>query len=180
MSEKILTKYSPGKLIALITMTVVLAFSSISSVLAAKPAAAEGAKPSNMSIVDIVLVDDGEFDVLQAAVIRAGLVEALDGNRQYTVFAPTDAAFVSTLGFSNEAEAIAAISNFDKEALTNILLYHVTKGRHISTSVLASPSYKMLNGDRLMRSELAAAGISATDISASNGVVHVIDSVLMP
>ena len=155
-------------------------FASATSIMAAKPSAVEGAKPSNVSIVDIVLADDDEFDVLQAAVIRAGLVSALDGNRQYTVFAPTDAAFVSTLGVADEAAAIEAVNSLPLDALSDILGYHVTKGRHISTSVLASPSYKMLNGDRLSRTDLASAGIESTDISASNGVVHVINSVLLP
>ena len=68
----------------------------------------------------------------------------------------------------------------DTETLTNILLFHVTSGRRMSTSVLAAPSYQMLNGDKLTRDQLAGAGIAATDISAKNGVVHVINSVLLP
>ena len=127
-----------------------------------------------------MLADDGEFDVLQAAVVKAGLVGVLNGKGQYTVFAPTDAAFVKTLGVADEAEAIAAVNSLPVDALTNILLYHVTEGRRISTSVLAAPQYAMLNGKHLTRSELAEAGIAATDISASNGIIHVINSVLIP
>ena len=62
-----------------------------------KSEAAKAAKPGTSTIVEIVLADDGEFDVLQAAVIKAGLVPVLNGKGQYTVFAPTDAAFVKTL-----------------------------------------------------------------------------------
>lgn len=138
------------------------------------------AKPGEETIVEIVLRDDGEFDVLQAAVIRAGLVDALSGPRQFTVFAPTDQAFADALGNGNEAAAIAAIQGMDVDALTNILLFHVTAGRHTSTSVLASPGYQMLNGQKLTRDQLAAAGIGPTDESASNGIVHVINSVLLP
>ncbi len=145
-----------------------------------KSAAAKAAKPGTSTIVAIVLANDGEFDVLQAAVVRAGLVDVLNGNRQFTVFAPTDDAFVKTLGVADEAEAIEAVDSLPLEALTDILLYHVRAGRHTSTSVLAAPGYRMLNGDRLTRDELAAAGIAATDISASNGVIHVINSVLIP
>jgi len=145
-----------------------------------KSAAAKAAKPGTSTIVAIVLADDGEFDVLQAAVVKAGLVDVLNGKRQFTVFAPTDAAFIKTLGVADEAEAIAAVKGLPVDALTNILLYHVTGGRRISTSVLAAPSYHMLNGEQLTRDELAAAGIAATDISASNGVIHVINSVLIP
>ena len=145
---------------------------------AAKPA--NGAKPGTMTIVGIVLQDDGEFDVLKAAVVRAGLVDTLNGSGQYTVFAPTDQAFITTLNAGTEQGAIEAVNNLSIEALTNILLYHVTEGRRISKSVLAAPQYQMLNGQTLTRDTLSAAGIAATDISASNGVIHVINAVLLP
>ena len=152
-----------------------------------------GAKPGDDTIVDIVLVNDGAFDVLEAAVIEAGLAGALSStDRQYTVFAPTDAAFVSTFravlndnGLS-EADVIAFIqaggvdSTLGDGALADILLFHVTNGRRTAKSVVRAPQYRMLNGDRLTRSELFEAGIAATDVSASNGVIHVINSVLLP
>jgi uncharacterized surface protein with fasciclin (FAS1) repeats len=147
---------------------------------AAKPGFAAAAKPGPMTIVGIVVQDDGEFDVLQAAVVRAGLVDALNGTTQYTVFAPTDLAFVSTLGVADEAAAIAAVNGLPLDALSDILLYHVTNGRRNSRSVLAAPSHQMLNGDTLTRTELQAAGLAATDVSASNGIVHVINAVLLP
>ncbi len=156
----------------------------------AAPALASN-KPGDMTITDIVLVNDGEFDVLQAAVIEAGLAGALDGTRQLTVFAPTDAAFVTTfegilqtdlseqdvIDFIDAGGVDAAFGN---GALADILLYHVTPGRRQATSVLAAPRYQMLNGDKLSRGELGAAGILETNISASNGVIHVIGSVLLP
>lgn len=146
----------------------------------AKPDFAAAAKPGTLTIVDIVLQDDGEFDVLQAAVIRAGLVDALKGTTQYTVFAPTDRGFVTMLGVANEAAAIDALNSLPIDALTDILLFHVTEGRRTSRSVLAAPSYQMLNGTTLTREQLTAAGLAATDISASNGIVHVINAVLLP
>lgn len=146
----------------------------------AKPGHAAGAKPGSLTIVGIVLQGDGEFDVLQAAVVRAGLVDALNGTTQYTVFAPTDQAFVTTLGVVDEAAAIAAVNALPLEALENILLYHVTEGRRNSASVLGAPRYEMLNGQTLTRATLSAAGIAATDVSASNGIVHVINAVLIP
>jgi uncharacterized surface protein with fasciclin (FAS1) repeats len=152
-----------------------------------------GSKPGDATIVDIVLADDGEFDVLQAAVIEAGLAGALSStDHQYTVFAPTDAAFVSTfravLGNNalTEADVTAFIQSGGVDAalgdgaLANILLFHVTNGRRTSTSVIHAPGYQMLNGERLSRAQLLDAGIAETDISASNGVVHVINSVLLP
>ena len=146
----------------------------------AKPGYSDAAKPGDSTIVDIVLLPDGEFDVLQAAVIRAGLVGALNGTNQLTVFAPTDAAFVTTLGVTDEAAAIAAVNGLPIDTLKNILLYHVTPGRRNSNSVLAAPAYHMLNGGTLTRDQLVAAGIASTDISASNGIIHVINHVLMP
>lgn len=145
-----------------------------------KPDWAVAARPGNLTIVGIVLQDDGEFDVLQSAVIRAGLVDALNGTKQYTVFAPTDIAFVNTLGVANEAAAIAAVNSLPIDTLTDILLFHVTEGRRNSRSVLAAPTYQMLNGLQLTREQLAGAGLASTDISASNGIVHVINAVLLP
>lgn len=147
---------------------------------AAPGASTQDLRPGTETIVGIVLADDGEFDVLQAAVVRAGLADALGGRGQYTVFAPTDAAFVSTLGVADETAAIAAVNGLPLETLRGILLYHVTNGRRSSTSVLAAPGYQMLNGQTLPRTQLLAAGIAQADVSASNGVIHVIGAVLMP
>lgn len=145
-----------------------------------QPAGGAGAGSVGLTIVEIVVQDDGEFDVLQAAVIRAGLAETLSGTRQFTVFAPTDAAFVKTLGVANEQAALDAVNGLAVETLTDILLFHVTSGRRISASVLGAPRYQMLNGDVLARETLVAAGLAATDIPASNGIIHVIESVLLP
>lgn len=162
---------------------------AVAPVFAAHP----GSKPGESTIVDIVLAPDGEFDVLQAAVIEAGLAGALSStDDQYTVFAPTDAAFVGTfralLGNNGltEADVIAFIdaggvdAALGEGALADILLFHVTNGRRTSTSVTHAPGYRMLNGDRLARGQLLDAGIAAVDISASNGVIHVINGVLIP
>jgi uncharacterized surface protein with fasciclin (FAS1) repeats len=144
------------------------------------PTAKGEMKPAESNIVEIVLKEDGEFDVLQAAVVKAGLVDALSGEGQMTVFAPTDAAFIKTLAVADEAAAIAAVEGLPVADLTNILLFHVTEGRRNSQSVLAAPQYPMLNDMMLSQTELTTAGIATTDISASNGIIHVINSVLMP
>ena len=77
-------------------------------------------------------------------------------------------------------EAGGVDDTFGAGALADILLYHVTNGRRISKSVVAAPGYWMLNGDRLSRSHLVAAGLGELNISASNGVIHIINSVLLP
>jgi len=172
-----------GSAAALIALTI-----AVAPALAATP----GAKPGDETIVEIVLVADGEFDVLQAAVIEAGLAGVLSADTQLTVFAPTDAAFVTTfravLGDDSlsESDVTAFIESggvdaaFGEGALANILLYHVTNGRRTSDSVVHSPSYRTLNGVHLTRGQLMDAGIVAVDIAASNGVIHVINAVLLP
>ncbi|HJP89921.1 MAG TPA: fasciclin domain-containing protein [Candidatus Limnocylindrales bacterium] len=168
---------------------------ALSLTLLATPAFAAhaGSKPGTQNIVQIVLADDGEFDVLQAAVIEAGLAGVLSSpDNQYTVFAPTDAAFVATFRavLENDSLTEGDVIEFinaggvdtalGEGALVNILEFHVTNGRRTSTSVVHAPGYTMLNGERLSRAQLLDAGIAAVDISASNGVIHVINSVLLP
>ncbi|MFN0097777.1 MAG: fasciclin domain-containing protein [Gemmatimonadaceae bacterium] len=133
----------------------------------------------SQTIVEIALGDTA-FSTLVAAVVEAGLVDALNGNDQLTVFAPTNAAFAK-LGLN--ANNVASLG---KDALTDILLYHVTEGRRGAISLLFTRRLKMLNGDRtqvrLTRQGLFVnqSKVVAANISASNGVVHVIDSVLLP
>ena len=141
------------------------------TVSAQKPAAATAAKPSTKTIAEIAIAD-GRFTTLVAALTCTGLVPAVSGTKQLTVFAPTDAAFAKL--------EITPENVCETEGLTDILLYHVTEGRRTSTSVLAAPSYSMLNGDKLMRSELSTAGIAIPNISAKNGVIHAINNVLLP
>jgi uncharacterized surface protein with fasciclin (FAS1) repeats len=140
----------------------------------------DGAKPGTETIVQIASANPN-FNVLVAAVVRAGLGDALSGRTQYTVFAPTDRAFELTFGAS-EADIIGLINSGGLDgSLTDILLYHVTGGRRIGTSVLAAPRYSMLNGDTLTRGELVDAGVNAANISASNGVIHILtEGVLLP
>jgi uncharacterized surface protein with fasciclin (FAS1) repeats len=171
-----------------------LAAAGLALAIAAAPVlAAPGAKPGDATIVQVVLADDGEFDVLQAAVVEAGLAGTLSSpDVQLTVFAPTDDAFVATfravLGDDSltEGDVVSFIdaggvdTALGAGTLADILLFHVTNGRRTSNSVVHAPGYRMLNGERLTRSQLLDAGIAAVDISASNGVIHVINAVLLP
>ncbi len=152
--------------------------------------AATEEEPAPGTIVDIVLADDGEFDVLQAAVIEADLVGALSGDDKLRVFAPTDAAFVSTFegilgGPLTEQAVIDFIDSggvdaaFGEGALADILTYHVTVGHR--RDVLSQRSYWMLNGEKVTRHQLIEAGVSTTNIYASNGIINVLsESVLLP
>lgn len=144
----------------------------------------EKVKPSEReTIVDVALAvnaDSGEFSTLIAALVAADLVGALDGNGQYTVFAPTDAAFAKLdLNADN-------IGDLDKAALTDILLYHVARGNRMASDVVSSEQIRMLNGDfteiGLMdgNAYIDESMIVATDVPADNGVIHIIDTVLIP
>lgn len=119
----------------------------------------------------------GEFSTLLAAVVAADLAGTLGGNRPYTVFAPTDAAFAK-LGLNKDNIATA----FDTATLRNILLYHVTNGVRGSQSVVGDKSLRMANGERAIVSgaTIDEAKIIQTDIRVGNGVIHVIDSVMLP
>lgn len=129
------------------------------------------------TIVDVAVAADG-FDVLVAAVQEAGLVGALSGDRQLSVFAPTDAAF-------NDAGITADnVDEVDDEFLLDVLTYHVTPGRRDAESVTTSDEVPTLNGalidvDGTTLND-GQAEIVATDIEASNGIIHVIDGVLLP
>ncbi len=129
--------------------------------------------------VDIA-VADGRFETLVAALQAAGLVDTLKGDGPFTVFAPTDAAF-NMLPEGTVAGLLA-----DIPALTDILLYHVVSGKVMAADVVGLTSATTVQGqDVSIRVEggnvyIDDAMVVITDIEASNGVIHVIDSVLIP
>lgn len=133
-------------------------------------------------IVDTA-VAAGSFTTLAKALEAAGLIDALKGDGPFTVFAPTDAAFAKlpkgTVAFLLKPE--------NKEKLKAILLYHVVSGKVVAADVikLNGRSVKTLEGGTFkVRSKHGVrvnnANVTQTDIGASNGVIHVIDTVLMP
>jgi transforming growth factor-beta-induced protein len=147
------------------------------------------AAPKGNTIVDVAIAanqESGEFSILIAALQAAdpAVLQTLSGNGQFTVFAPTDAAFVDLLGeLGLTAEQL--LSN--KALVTQVLLYHVARGNRDSAEVLASSRIRTLNGGFLYQSggvltdaNGRTANIVITDIQASNGVIHVIDRVVLP
>jgi uncharacterized surface protein with fasciclin (FAS1) repeats len=138
----------------------------------------EPAKPAD--IVDTA-VSAGKFGTLVAAVKAAGLVETLKGEGPFTVFAPTDAAFAKLP--KGTVEDLLKPENKDK--LVAILTYHVVPGRLKAADVVAAKELKTVNGKTAAvttegGAKIAGVSIIATDIETSNGVVHVIDSVMLP
>ncbi|MEQ8845652.1 MAG: fasciclin domain-containing protein [Phycisphaerales bacterium] len=136
---------------------------------------------SQDTIVDVA-ASAGQFKTLLAAAKAAGLADALSSSGPLTVFAPTDEAFAK-LG-QNTINDLLKPEN--RQKLVSILTYHVVSGELPATKVLASNDATTLNGQRIdfsMRDGKAfvdGAQILATDIDASNGVIHVIDSVILP
>jgi uncharacterized surface protein with fasciclin (FAS1) repeats len=136
------------------------------------------AKPS---IVDIAS-GNPDFSTLVAALQAGGLVEALSGDGPFTVFAPTNEAFEKLP--AGTVETLLKPENKDK--LTAILTYHVVSGKVTAADVVKLKEAKTLEGDTVAISASDAgvkidnATVVATDIEAGNGVIHVIDTVIMP
>jgi len=124
----------------------------------------------------------GEFSHLIAAVQRAGLVDTLNGNRQFTVFAPTDAAFDALFA----ALHVSGVNDIPVATLRAVLLHHVAPGERFSGDVLGSTRVRMLDKSFTRPAivggvpTIDGATIIAPDIDVSNGVIHVIDAVLLP
>ena len=122
----------------------------------------------------------GSFTTLAAALEAADLVDFLKGDGPYTVFAPTDAAFAKLP--AGTVEALLA----DKDALTAILTYHVVDGRVPASAVVNLTTAPTLNGQSVSVAvngstvTINNATVERTDIQASNGIIHVIDTVLLP
>lgn len=131
-------------------------------------------------IVDTA-VGAGTFTTLVAAVEAAGLVETLKGEGPFTVFAPTDAAFAALP--AGTVEDLLKPENKDK--LTAILTYHVVPGKVMSTDLSEGLKAATVQGGEVTitlegGAKVNGATISTADIEASNGVIHVIDSVILP
>ena len=121
----------------------------------------------------------GSFKTLVTAVQVAGLVDTLSGAGPFTVFAPTDEAFAKIP--KETLDAVLA----DKAKLTAILTYHVVAGKVMASDVMGLTSAKTVQGDEVKIDTADGvmvndAKVVQTDIECTNGVIHVIDSVLMP
>ena len=149
------------------------------------PTAAPTEQPAAQTIVEIA-AEDGRFSTLVAAVEAAGLAETLSGEGPFTVFAPTDDAFAAL----PEGTLDSLLLPENKQQLSDILLYHVVPGK-VMASEVAGLDGKMadtaLEGKQIgIKVDMGSVYLNestkviVTDIEASNGVIHVIDSVLLP
>lgn len=174
-------------------MKTLFAATAAVSLLAAPAVATSSSSTASKTITEIAVGSD-DFDTLEAAVIAAGLAETLGGEGPYTVFAPTDAAFEALP--AGTVETLVKPEN--KAQLTNILTYHVVAGEFTAADVVAaieagngSASLPTVNGSFITAAAYDgkvylsdyqgnAIGVLNTDVKAANGVIHVIDGVLLP
>lgn len=138
----------------------------------------KGEHDAKPSIVDIAVGSD-QFTTLVAALKAAGLVETLAGEGPFTVLAPTDAAFAALP--EGALDSLLA----DKAALTRVLTLHVVSGKAMATDVAGLSSVTTVEGSTLPVSTgdgvaVGGAKVVKADIEASNGVIHVIDRLILP
>ncbi len=142
--------------------------------------AAENQSPASKKDIVETAVGSGDFKTLAAALEKVGLVETLKGEGPYTVFAPTDAAFEKLLKKLN----ITPEELLAREDLKEILLYHVLSGKVLSSDLKDGKTAETLASKEVKISldpvRVNNANVVKADIEASNGVIHVIDEVLLP
>ena len=164
--------------------TLAVSAASAVALCAAGPASAavpvEHRAPAAQKNIVETAVAAGQFKTLASLLDQAGLVETLSGKSRFTVFAPTDAAFAKVP--KSTLDALAK----DKAKLRAVLLYHVAKGKLTASKVIKRKSIKTVNGERVsvrVRSGkvyVGGARVTTPDVLASNGVIHVINKVLIP
>lgn len=170
---------NPFKVVALAALLV--AGSYAFTVNAAGHTAAKAPMAAPGDVVDVA-VGAGSFNTLVAAIKAAGLVEALKGKGPFTVFAPTDAAFAALPAGTLDD----LLKPANKEKLKSILLYHVVPGKVMSSDLKGTVNAATLQGKNV--TIIAAPGgvtvngakVVTADVAASNGVIHVIDAVILP
>lgn len=141
---------------------------------------AKGSDDTSSSTVVEIAVSNPDFSILVEAVTKADLAGALSADGPFTVFAPTNDAFKSlfaTLG-------VKGVEDLTAEQLTPILTYHVVSG-NVMSSDLSNTSVKTLNGEKIKIDlsdgvKINDSNVIAADIKGKNGVIHVIDKVLIP
>lgn len=143
-------------------------------------AGAAMAQDATSDIVDTA-VAAGDFTTLVAAVQAAGLVDTLKGEGPFTLFAPTDAAFAAL----PEGTVDTLLKPENKDQLVSILTYHVVPGAVMSSDLTEGMSAATVQGGEVTftldgGAKVNDANITTADIAASNGVIHVIDEVIMP
>lgn len=148
-------------------------------------------RPGNGQTIVGIAASDTNFSYLVAAVQFAGLADVLNGNRQFTVFAPVNSAFEDLAAALNLPSVGDLLTEPYKDLVTNVLLYHVSPGLKFSRNVVSSGRVitllnefaftRVQNGNaQIGNNSTGYANILAVDIRATNGVIHVLDKVIIP
>jgi uncharacterized surface protein with fasciclin (FAS1) repeats len=159
---------------------IAVAFAAVAAV--ATPAFADNHGKHAAPTIVGVASSNADFETLTAALTAAGLVATLEGAGPFTVFAPTDEAFAKLPAGTLED----LLKPENKAKLTAILTYHVVPGKVMAADVVKLTSAKTVNGAEVKivvadgKVKVDGANVVATDVKASNGVIHVIDSVILP
>ncbi|MDX1765481.1 MAG: fasciclin domain-containing protein [Candidatus Saccharimonadales bacterium] len=178
--QKTLTKNSLWRSIVIVAMAATLVISTMTAFVSARPGNGPNRGPNIVETALQINAESGEFSTLISAVVNLDLLDALSSNRPYTVFAPTDAAFAD---LELDADSFIGLSDDEKAAFTDIVLYHVTRGVRGANSIVNANKVKMLNGDfaYVDGASIGGATIVGPDAArVSNGVIHIVDSVLLP
>jgi len=171
------------KLLTALTITALLGFNADQALAGGCGSSAAKATQASTTTADLAgifdLAGQAGFTTLVAAIEAAGLSETLNSDGPFTVFAPTDEAFARL------PEGALASLLADKDALTQVLLYHVTSGSVYAENVVDLRAARTLNGDKVAINldngvQINDANVIKTDVEARNGVIHVIDTVLIP
>lgn len=165
------------------TQAIVMALvcASLAAMFLARPQVVSADEPAKKDIVDTA-VAAGNFKTLAAALKAAGLIDTLKGAGPFTVFAPTDDAFAKLPAGTLDD----LLKPENKEKLVSILKYHVVPAKAMAKDVAGMTSAKTVNGEELKlkvedgKVMVNDAQVTTADIEASNGVIHAIDTVLMP
>jgi uncharacterized surface protein with fasciclin (FAS1) repeats len=175
------TRYIIAIVVALMVVPLVIAACGSTSDEAEAPSPSPSPTMALKDIVDTA-VEAGSFTTLVTAVQAAGLEETLRGEGPFTVFAPTDEAFAAV-----PKETLDALLADPEGALTDVLTYHVVPGKVMSTDLSDGMQADTVNGEKLDISVgedgtvmVDGATVVTADIETSNGVIHVIDTVMVP
>jgi uncharacterized surface protein with fasciclin (FAS1) repeats len=165
--------------ITALAATTAVGVAAVGSTASARPPA-DAARSSQQKNIVQTAVAAGQFKTLASLLKQAGLAGTLQAKGPYTVFAPTDAAFAKV------PEATLKALGKDKAKLRSVLLYHVAKGKLNAAKVVKRTSVKTLNGKSVRirvkdgKVTVGGARVTKADVKASNGVIHVINKVLIP
>jgi uncharacterized surface protein with fasciclin (FAS1) repeats len=162
--------------ILLVAVAAIATLAVVISAATAQPARPAAKKPNIVQVASKA----GDFKTLVALVKKAGLAGTLSGKGPFTVFAPTDAAFKKV-----PKETLDALAK-NKKKLRAVLLYHVVKGKVPASKVVTLDSAKTLNGQSVSievkdgKVYVNDAQVTTPDVRARNGIIHVVDTVLIP